>query len=102
MQKVRFYKSVQMKLVLIYMLLIIIAMQIMGLYFANKLEATLKTNFETSILDRLKIVEFSVKEEMNKGQNEDETKLEENLHNIINGLSSDDIAEVQVLSLIHI
>ncbi|WP_010290544.1 cell wall metabolism sensor histidine kinase WalK [Kurthia massiliensis] len=98
MQKVRFYKSVQMKLVLIYMLLIIIAMQIMGLYFANKLEATLKTNFETSILDRLKIVEFSVKEEMNKGQNEDETKLEENLHNIINGLSSDDIAEVQVIS----
>jgi two-component system, OmpR family, sensor histidine kinase VicK len=98
MQKVRFYKSVQMKLVLIYMLLIIIAMQIMGLYFANKLEATLKDNFETSVLDRLKIVEFSVKEEMNKSQNEDESKLEENLHNIINGLSSDDITEVQVIS----
>lgn len=98
MQKVRFYKSVQMKLVLIYMLLIIIAMQIMGLYFANKLEATLKTNFETSILERLKIVEFSVKEEMNKTQNEDGTQLEDNLSTIINGLSSGDITEVQIIS----
>ena len=98
MQKVRFYKSVQMKIVLIYMLLIIIAMQIMGLYFANKLEATLKTNFETSILERLKIVEFSVKEEMNKTQNEDGTQLEDNLSTIINGLSSGDITEVQIIS----
>jgi len=98
MQKVRFYKSVQMKIVLIYMLLIIIAMQIMGLYFANKLEATLKTNFETSILERLKIVEFSVKEEMNKTQNEDGTQLEDNLSSIINGLSSGDITEVQIIS----
>lgn len=98
MQKVGFYKSVQMKIVLIYMLLIIIAMQIMGLYFANKLEATLKTNFETSILERLKIVEFSVKEEMNKTQNEDGTQLEDNLSSIINGLSSGDITEVQIIS----
>lgn len=98
MQKVRFYKSVQMKIVLIYMLLIIIAMQIMGLYFANKLEATLKSNFETSILERLKIVEFSVKEEMNKTQNEDGTQLEDNLSSIINGLSSGDITEVQIIS----
>lgn len=99
MQKVRFFKSVQMKIVLIYMLLIIIAMQIMGLYFANKLEATLINNFETSISQRLKIAEFSVKEEMKKTNNENDSTLEDNLRSIIGGLSSNDITEVRVIDL---
>ncbi|WP_010308256.1 cell wall metabolism sensor histidine kinase WalK [Kurthia senegalensis] len=99
MQKVRFLKSVQMKIVLIYMLLIIIAMQIMGLYFANKLEATLINNFETSISQRLKIAEFSVKEEMKKTNNENDSTLEDNLRSIIGGLSSNDITEVRVIDV---
>ncbi len=99
MQKVRFFKSVQMKIVLIYMLLIIIAMQIMGLYFANKLEATLINNFETSISQRLKIAEFSVKEEMKKTNNENDSTLEDNLRSIIGGLSSNDITEVRVIDV---
>ena len=66
MQKVSFFRSIHVKLVLIYVLLILIAMQIIGLYFARELEDTLKTNFTTSIADRMKLVEFSVREEMLK------------------------------------
>ena len=36
MQKVRFFQSIHVKLVLIYVLLIIIAMQIIGIYFIKE------------------------------------------------------------------
>lgn len=97
MQKVGFFRSVHVKVVLIYVLLILIAMQIMGLYFANKLEATLTDNFEVSISDRLKLVDFSVKEEMVKSREDSGTTLEESLKDILSGLSSDDIREIRVI-----
>ncbi|MBK3496794.1 cell wall metabolism sensor histidine kinase WalK [Viridibacillus sp. YIM B01967] len=97
MQKVSFLKSVHVKLVLIYVLLILIAMQIIGLYFANGLEQKLKTNFETSVSDRLKLVTFSVKEELLKDRTEDDPKLEQSLRTVLNGLSSEDISEIRVI-----
>ncbi|MEB6113847.1 cell wall metabolism sensor histidine kinase WalK [Kurthia gibsonii] len=99
MQKVGFFKSVHAKVVLIYVLLILIAMQIMGLYFANKLETTLKHNFTHSVTDRLKLVDFSVKEEMVKSREENDGTLESNLRDILGGLSSGsgDISEIRVI-----
>ena len=66
MQKVGFFRSIHVKFVLIYVMLILIAMEIIGLYFARELEQTLKINFTTSIDDRMSLVEFSVREEMMK------------------------------------
>ena len=66
MQKVGFFRSIHVKFVLIYIMLILVAMQIIGLYFASKLEQTLKENFTTSVRDRMNLVEFSVHEEMIK------------------------------------
>ncbi|MFJ8264042.1 cell wall metabolism sensor histidine kinase WalK [Rummeliibacillus sp. NPDC094406] len=97
MQKVRFFKSVQVKVVLIYVLLILIAMQIIGLYFARGLETTLKDNFETSINDRIKLVKFSVKEELIKERTDKDPTLEQSLKSVLNGLSSDDIKEIRVI-----
>ena len=42
MQKVGFFKSIHVKIVLIYVLLIIIAMQIIGLYFVRELRRNTK------------------------------------------------------------
>ena len=42
MQKVSFFKSIHVKLVLIYVFLIVIALQIIGLYFSQKLEDKLE------------------------------------------------------------
>ena len=55
MQKVGIFRSIHVKFVLIYVLLILIAMQIIGLYFARELEKTLKANFTTSIVDRMSL-----------------------------------------------
>ncbi len=97
MLRVRFLKSVQVKIVLIYVLLIIIAMQIIGLYFAKELEQTLKQNFETSITDRLKLVNFSVKEELLKERTDNDLTIEQSLKSVLNGLSSEDIKEIRVI-----
>ncbi|MFE6169267.1 cell wall metabolism sensor histidine kinase WalK [Viridibacillus arvi] len=98
MQKVRFFKSVHVKLVLIYVLLILIAMQIIGFYFVQKLEQTLKENFQTSVEDRLKLVTFSVKEELLKERPEADPSLEQSLKTVLGGISSTDISEIQVIN----
>ena len=53
MQKVSFFKSIHVKLVLIYILLILLALQIIGIYFARELERNLKSNFQDSIFSEL-------------------------------------------------
>ena len=99
MQKVGFFRSIHVKFVLIYVMLILIAMQIIGLYFASKLELTLKTNFTTSIVDRMNLVEYSVREEMTKERSADDpTTLEMSLRNVLSGFSSEDINEIRVIS----
>ncbi|MDS9471855.1 cell wall metabolism sensor histidine kinase WalK [Sporosarcina pasteurii] len=98
MQKVGIYRSIHVKFVLIYVLLILIAMQIIGLYFVRELESTLKTNFTTSVADRMSLVEFSVREEMLKERSEDDPTLEESLRNVLSSFDSQDINEIRVIN----
>ncbi|WP_438313931.1 cell wall metabolism sensor histidine kinase WalK [Sporosarcina sp. FA9] len=101
MQKVGIFRSIHVKFVLIYVLLILIAMQIIGLYFARELEHTLKTNFTTSIDDRMNLVEFSVREEMLKDKYRliDDPTLEANLRGVLSGITSEgDIQEIRVVN----
>ena len=97
MQKVGYFKSIHVKIVLIYVLLIIIAMQIIGLYFVRELEETLKDNFQTSIRDRVSILEYSAREEIIKVRNEEDQTKEQSLRSILSGLNSYDIKEVRVI-----
>lgn len=97
MQKVSFFRSIHVKLVLIYILLILIALQIIGLYFVRELEQTLKTNFSTSIVDRMNLIEFSVREEMKRERTEDDLTLEENLRVVLSSFTSEDINEIRVI-----
>ncbi|GGA45519.1 cell wall metabolism sensor histidine kinase WalK [Psychrobacillus lasiicapitis] len=97
MQKVGYFKSIHMKIVFIYILLIIIAMQIIGLYFVRELEQTLKGNFQTSISDRVGLLEYSAREEMIRVRNEDDPTVQQSLRSILSGIDSDDIKEVRVI-----
>ncbi|MEK3937260.1 cell wall metabolism sensor histidine kinase WalK [Sporosarcina sp. FSL W7-1349] len=98
MQKVGFFRSIHVKLVLIYVLLIMVAMQIIGLYFVQKLEQTLKDNFTNSITDKMNLVEFSVREELIKERSTDDPTLEQSLRTVLSGFNSDDINEIRVVN----
>lgn len=97
MQKVGFFRSIHVKFVLIYIMLILVAMQIIGLYFASKLEETLKTNFTTSVRDRMNLVEFSVREEMIKDRSPEDPSIEQSLRTVLADFSSEDINEIRVI-----
>ena len=100
MQKVGFFRSIHVKFVLIYVMLILLAMQIIGIYFASKLEQTLKTNFTTSIEDRMNLVEFSVREEMVKERSMDDPTPEQGLRTVLSGFTStsEDINEIRIIN----
>ncbi|PID06349.1 MULTISPECIES: cell wall metabolism sensor histidine kinase WalK [unclassified Sporosarcina] len=98
MHKVGFFRSIQVKFVLIYVLLILVSMQIIGLYFARELEQTLKDNFTNSIVDRMNLVEFSVREEITKKRKDSDPTLEQSLKNVLVEFTSDDIIEIQVIN----
>ncbi|AQQ54911.1 cell wall metabolism sensor histidine kinase WalK [Planococcus lenghuensis] len=97
MQKVNFFKSIHLKVVLIYILLILIAIQIIGIYFARELETKMIDNFETSIQDRINLVEVNVREEFLRNRDENDLTVEQSLRSVLSGLDSEDIIEVQVI-----
>ncbi len=97
MQKVSFFKSIHVKLVLIYVLLIIIALQIIGLYFSKELEENLEANFQDSIFQRIDLVQYSIREEMLKDRDETSPSLEQSLSIIVREFATGDINEIRVI-----
>ncbi|PFO03099.1 cell wall metabolism sensor histidine kinase WalK [Bacillus sp. AFS076308] len=99
MKKVGFFRSIHVKFVLIYVLLILVAMQIIGVYFVKQLEQTLRTNFQTSIKQRVDLLAYNVVEEMEKERKAEDPTLEEDLKKILKDfdVGDNDITEVQVI-----
>lgn len=83
MKKVSFFQSVHVKTVLIYMLLILIAMQIIGVYFVKQLETTLKENFTTSIQDKVKILGFYLEEQLTDAPEDDSSSIKESVRKLL-------------------
>ena len=81
------------------MLLILIAMQVIGVYFVRQLETTLKDNFKTSIQDKVNILAYYLEEQltMERLPQEDESTLEEDIQNLLRDYRSVDILEVRVI-----
>ena len=81
------------------MLLILIAMQVIGVYFVRQLETTLKDNFKTSIQDKVNILEYYLEEQltMDRLPQEDESKLRLDIQNLLGDYRSADIEEVRVI-----
>jgi two-component system, OmpR family, sensor histidine kinase VicK len=97
MKKVSFFRSIHVKFVIIYVLLILVAMQIIGVYFVRQLEETLRTNFQTSIKERVNLLAYNVVEEMERKRTPEDPTLEEEIRKILRDFESADIFEVRVI-----
>ncbi|MFJ7752648.1 cell wall metabolism sensor histidine kinase WalK [Peribacillus muralis] len=99
MKKVGFFRSIHFKFVLIYVLLIFVAMQIIGVYFVGELEENLVGNFTKSIKGHVNLLTYSIGEEMEQERGEDDPTLEEAIDTILTDRdnSSNDISEVRVI-----
>ncbi|WP_335871891.1 cell wall metabolism sensor histidine kinase WalK [Bacillus sp. 2205SS5-2] len=98
MNKVGFFRSIQLKFVLIYVLLIFLALQIISVYFVQELEDNLLTNFKTSITERVNYLEFTIREEMLKSREEDSPSLEQDLRAVLDDFAdAGDISEIRIV-----
>jgi len=99
MNKVGFFRSIHLKFVIIYVLLILVAMQIIGVYFVRQLEFTLKDNFKTTIQDKVNLLAYYLEEQMMKERLPDEegATLEEDVYKLLRDYNSADITEVRVI-----
>lgn len=74
-------------------------MQIIGVYFIGKLEDQLIENFQTGIKGRLPLLEYNIKEEINKDRTgENVPSLETDLRLLLYDFSVNDISEVLIIN----
>ncbi|WP_342433731.1 cell wall metabolism sensor histidine kinase WalK [Neobacillus sp. FSL H8-0543] len=97
MKRVSFFRSIHVKFVIIYVLLILVAMQIIGVYFVRQLEETLRTNFQTSLKERIDLLAYNIVEEMEKTRTPEDSTLEEEIKLILQDFESVDISEIRVI-----
>lgn len=96
MKKVGFFKSIHFKFVLIYVLLILFAIQVIGVYFVRQLEVQLVENFTESVNERIRLLVYNIGQQMREERNGRTPQLEDEINMILQDFLSDDITEVQV------
>ncbi len=100
MKPLRLFGSIQLKLIIIYVLLILIAMQLIGVYFVNTVENSFTSNFTESLNNRVDLLTQYVGQYMS-GQSEREQGEErtsyDDLHDVVSNFNKISGAEVQVL-----
>jgi two-component system, OmpR family, sensor histidine kinase VicK len=97
MKKVGITRSIHLKFVLIYVLLILLAMQIIGVYFVRELEDKLITNFTQNIKENVRFLEYNIREEMLKERTDKDLELETDIASILDDFGGTDISEVRVI-----
>lgn len=97
MKKVGPFRSIHFKFVIIYVLLILVAMQIIGVYFVRKLETELVQSFKNSLNERVTLLAYNVEQAINKERDSKSPTLEEDIRSLLRDFVSDDISEVRVI-----
>src|SRR5699024_10776443 len=99
MKKVGFFRSIQLKFILIYVLLIILAVQVISSYVARELEIELLNNHKESVHDRIGLVKYNVEQAFMKkrSDDEDEPSLQDDIQNNLADVDSSSLV-IQVIN----
>ena len=98
MKKSSVFFSIRWKFILFFVLLILLAMQIIGVYFVRELENRLVMNFKNSIYNRVEFLAYNVEQEFLQDREvEGIPSLETALRGILMENTAPDIAEIQVI-----
>src|SRR5690625_6535252 len=72
MKKVGFFRSIQLKFIIIYILLLLVAMQVIGSYFAREIEEELLDNFYSSVDDRVDLLNYNLEQTFSRERDTDD------------------------------
>lgn len=102
MKKVGFLRSIQLKFIIIYTLLLVIAVQVIGSYVARELETELMDNFKESVSDRVSLLSYNIEEEFEKDreddEGEDEPTLQESIQDVVNDVDRSNATNIRVVN----
>ncbi|BBO00424.1 MULTISPECIES: cell wall metabolism sensor histidine kinase WalK [Sporolactobacillus] len=99
MNKVGFFKSIQFKVVLIYTLLILLAMQLIGVYFADRVKTITLDSFENSLESQSQLIAWNVGEAIRQAQEsnvEDPNHVADQIQNQLLEIDAN-IREIEVI-----
>ncbi|XEC95058.1 cell wall metabolism sensor histidine kinase WalK [Paenibacillus tarimensis] len=98
MKGVRIFRTIQVKLIIIYVLLILIAMQLIGVYFISTMKTSLMESFTNSLNEQANILTKFVEQTLStQNPNMTEEQRTADLREMVNTLFSINEAEIQVL-----
>ncbi|OUM93689.1 MAG: PAS domain-containing sensor histidine kinase [Thermobacillus sp. ZCTH02-B1] len=101
MKRIRFFHTIQVKLIIIYVLLILIAMQLIGVYFVSTTKNSLTRSFSDNLNDQVNMLTVLVEDVLTSDRTEAgeaaEAEVAEDLGNLVSSLFNISQAEIQVL-----
>ncbi|SFT23556.1 cell wall metabolism sensor histidine kinase WalK [Paenibacillus sp. BC26] len=101
MNGIRFFRTIQVKLIIIYVLLILIAMQLIGVYFISTMKTSLTSTFTNNMNEQAnllsKLSAQTLSNRLDKTGTTDENSTEEYLRVLVSSLFSISEAEIQIL-----
>ncbi|WP_077602743.1 cell wall metabolism sensor histidine kinase WalK [Oceanobacillus sojae] len=92
MNKVGFFRSIQLKFIIIYILLLILAVQVIGSFFTSRLEDDLTTTFKQSINERVEMLSYNLEQAFIRERSEEDPSLEQGIQTIIEDVNTDNLA----------
>ncbi len=95
----RFFTSIRFKFLVVYVLVNIISLQLIGLYFTTQLKTQNINNFQNTIVEQEKKLNYNVMEEMTKEVTDDteKQKIESNIRKIVSEFSTTKLIMVNVV-----
>ncbi|MDO4814481.1 MAG: ATP-binding protein [Gemella sp.] len=95
----RLFSSIRFKFVIVYVLVNIISLQLIGLYFTTQLKAKNISNFQTTIIEQEKKLNYNVMEEMVKlsGDTEANKQIESNINKTVSEFTTTDLVLLNVV-----
>ncbi|QKY70808.1 cell wall metabolism sensor histidine kinase WalK [Lentibacillus sp. CBA3610] len=101
MHKVGFFRSIQLKFIIIFILLLLVTIQVIGAYFVRGLETELRENFEESVEGSVSILEVNLEQAFSKERSgdDDELTLPQEVQNIVRVSDTADITNIQVVNM---
>ncbi|MFD2045662.1 cell wall metabolism sensor histidine kinase WalK [Ornithinibacillus salinisoli] len=100
MHKVGFFRSIQLKFIIIYILLLLVAVQVIGSYFGTELASKLRNNHIETIDNRIDVLSIYLGEVFNKERTgeEGEPTLQEDVQGTIRDIETDSNWNVLVVN----
>lgn len=98
MNKVGFFRSIQLKFIVIYILLLLVAIQVIGSYVSRELETKLIDTFKESVNDRVELLTYNLVQAFNKDREDgQELTIQAEVQNILSDIDSGTITNLQVI-----